>query len=400
MSFAIGGGRGRAVHDALKDILLGAERVSIAVSYIQRAGWELLRALLRPGQLTGLRILCTDQLGITDPAAIRAIMHSGVDVRAFVPTGIVYHPKLYLAHQVRGSARFLLGSANLSKSALESGVEIDVSGEDAGDTLANWFDAIFADASRCAPFDAARLAALDKAWEARLKSRLVYQRAVSVARRPAASDLGAASAVETAFADLSPGVTPLNFDKAGNNVRQMGMISDLLAGRRRLEGKARSEMKLMGFVENGQLNALGRRAARIGTDAGIAAAWAGWLKAAPESDLLSASPSGHLLRARQAFRAFWSFPAEVTGFFIANAHNPPERIKRVMQTIELLANTGRDLSQLSLADIETLAAVLDNRSALRPEAAEAVRDYLENKGRRGWRVADRRLAVEAWRHAP
>jgi hypothetical protein len=70
-----------------------------------------------------------------------------------------------------------------------------------------------------------------------------------------------------------------------------------------------------------------------------------------------------------------------------------------LQTIELLSNTGRNLSRLELADVETLASVLGNTTLLSPQAAEAVRDYLANKGVRGWRVHDRRLAVEAWRDA-
>jgi hypothetical protein len=212
--------------------------------------------------------------------------------------------------------------------------------------------------------------------------------------------LSAVSAVEAAFATLTPGVTPLNFDKAGNNVRQLGLIRDALEGRRPLTGKTASEMKLLGFVDDRQLNPLGRQAAQARSDRGVADIWMRWLKGASEHDLELVSPSGQLSRARQAFRTFWTLPPEVTDFFIARAERPDPSTRRVLQTIELLANTGRTLSQLSLADVRTLATVVESTAGLPAASAEAVRDYLANKGPRGWRVHDRGLAVEAWRDAP
>lgn len=404
MSISVGGGRGRPIYQGLRDLVQNAEQVSVAVSYVQLAGWELLKSQLNQGQIRSLRVICTDQFGITDPAAVRAMIADGADVRAFVPTSVVYHPKLYLARQRQGGTRFMLGSANLSKSALETGIEIDISGDDADGTLAAWFDQLFNDPRKCAVFDQARLQALDKAWDARLKSRLTYQRALGNARTGAEGaaddgELSAASVVESAFANLQPGATPLNFDKAGNNVRAMGMLREGLEGRRPLTGKLASEMKLLGFVEDGQLNALGRAAARARSDRGVADIWMRWLKAATDAELLAVNPQGRLLRARLAFRSFWTFPSEVTDFFTANAVSPPLNTKRVLQTIELLANTGRDLSQLSLADVRTLSTVIDNTSSLPEAAAGAVRRYLDNKGPRGWTVADRRVAVESWRDA-
>lgn len=65
-----------------------------------------------------MRLVCTDQLGITQPAAVERALQSGVQIRNY-SGGAVYHPKVYLAHDRNlRPTRFLLGSANLSTSAL------------------------------------------------------------------------------------------------------------------------------------------------------------------------------------------------------------------------------------------------------------------------------------------
>ncbi len=399
MALAIGGGNGAPIRSLLRELVRGADRISIAVSYVQVSGWSLLRPMLSRPQLATMRLLCTDQLGLTDPSAIRSLMDAGIDVRAYVPTNKVFHPKVFLAHSEGRPTRFLLGSANLSRSALESAVEVDISGDDTEGELSNWFDAVFNDPKLATAFDDARLSSLELSWNARLKSRAVFQRSITDRRPQVMPSLSASNLVETAFSNLRPGVTPLNFDKAGNNVRQMGMIRELLDGRRRLEGKARSEMKLLGFVDGGQLNAFAYDARATLSDDGVALVWMRWLKSATDAQLLEVSPAGQLVRAKQAFKSFWTFSQEVTDFFIANSTHPTAAAKPILQTIELLSNTGRDLREIGLTEIRTLSQVLSNRQDLSTTAAEAVRDYLDNKGRRGWRAADRRLAVEAWQRA-
>lgn len=400
MAFAIGGNGGRPVFNALRELARGSVRLSVAVSYVQLSGWELLWQAM-PRQSRGhLRILCTDQLGITDPKAIRAILDEGVQLRAFKPNRVVFHPKVFIGHRVDGPDLYLLGSANLSRSALLSSVEVDQSGEDTNGTLGRWFDAQFSNPNKAVKFDEERLRALEAAFAARMKSGLVFQRAIAAVRRQDASvEANASATIESIFAGLTPTVAPLNFDKAGNNVRRLGIIQLALQGRIPLRGKTLSEMKLLGFAEEGQLNPLGRRAAAERSLEGVARIWMTWLKNASRTELALASPSGQLERARAAFQAFWTMKNEITEYFIQHSEAPTAQQKRTHQTIELLANSGRRLSDLSLDDVSTLSRILDNTKDLPPAAAEAVRDYLANKGARGWPYPDRRIAVIAWRDA-
>lgn len=58
-----------------------------------------------------MRMVCTDQLGITHPAAVQRAISSGIQIRNFADD-VVYHPKVYLAHDRNDRPiRFLLGSA-------------------------------------------------------------------------------------------------------------------------------------------------------------------------------------------------------------------------------------------------------------------------------------------------
>jgi HKD family nuclease len=107
----------------LSELVDGAETLSLAVSYLQVGGWELFRRHTSELNLPKMRIVCTDQLGITHPEAVGRAIRSGVQIRNFAGSG-VYHPKVYLAHDRNDRPiRFLLGSANLSTSAFTSSVE-------------------------------------------------------------------------------------------------------------------------------------------------------------------------------------------------------------------------------------------------------------------------------------
>ena len=99
---------------AIAEIARGASTLSVAVSYLQRGGWELFRHQIGRLEPARVRIVCTDQLGITQPAAVQAALNSHVQVRNFAG-GATYHPKVYLAHDGAGRpVQFLVGSANMS----------------------------------------------------------------------------------------------------------------------------------------------------------------------------------------------------------------------------------------------------------------------------------------------
>ncbi|MGA1523699.1 MAG: HIT domain-containing protein, partial [Planctomycetota bacterium] len=110
-----------------------AVRVDIAVAFVMRRGVELVRPHLedllayrdRPGQL---RLLTGDYLDATDPDGLEALLDLPGDagqreLRVFEAKGQAFHPKSYIFHLQDGSGIAFVGSSNLSKSALEDGVE-------------------------------------------------------------------------------------------------------------------------------------------------------------------------------------------------------------------------------------------------------------------------------------
>lgn len=109
-----------------------SQRADMAVAFIQVSGlerlWPDLEQLLeRPG--ARLRILTGDYLGVTDPDALQRLLllqeryPDQVVLRVFQSQGTAFHPKAYLFTDLEGRQTSLVGSSNLSESALGSGVE-------------------------------------------------------------------------------------------------------------------------------------------------------------------------------------------------------------------------------------------------------------------------------------
>jgi len=111
--------------------LARAARADIAVAFVMRSGVERLddgfRQLLARGG--HLRLVTGDYQGITDPDALRQLddlqlaYAAQVQVRAFVSDGRSFHPKSYLLIGGELDGVAYVGSSNLSRSALEEGVE-------------------------------------------------------------------------------------------------------------------------------------------------------------------------------------------------------------------------------------------------------------------------------------
>lgn len=394
MSITFGGVSTKTVLDAVSECIHEFDHLAIAVSYVQLSGWDLLLPLIGHSPHT-VRLICTDQLAITDPAAIRAMRRSGVTVHAYTGPKI-YHPKIFIASKAGQADQWVLGSANLSRSALTSSVEV-VYGSRASDGEALvWFDTLFAHESSV--FDETRLAALEASFAARIKGGIATARAKGVPSNIIAQDMGALETIEATFASLPITTVPLNIDKAGNNVRTLDRVKQVLDNVHLLKGKALNELKLLGFAHNTSYSELGTTT-QDKTITDIATIWTRWLKNASLSELHAANPSGRLIQARKAFDAFWLLPEPITDYFLAYCTNPNPKIRRSLQAIELIANTERFLPSLSVDDILELSLMLDATSQLKPEVKNIVDDYLVNKGTRSWNVADRELILRAWKSA-
>ncbi|MDC3413120.1 DEAD/DEAH box helicase family protein [Aquibacillus sp. 3ASR75-11] len=104
-----------------------ASTIYILTSFVMKSGVELLRPYLIAAAKRGADIkICTgDYLFVTQPDALKKLLFAdfkNVEVRMWRSNGTSFHPKAYLFnHMEKGT--FIVGSSNLSRSALTTGVE-------------------------------------------------------------------------------------------------------------------------------------------------------------------------------------------------------------------------------------------------------------------------------------
>ncbi|WP_369903636.1 DEAD/DEAH box helicase family protein [Bacillus manliponensis] len=103
-----------------------AKAVYILTSFVMKSGVNILVEPLRRAAERGVDIkVCTgDYLYITQPDALQKLyeIHPSIEVRLWRSAGKSFHPKAYLfEHESDGV--MIVGSSNMSKSALTSGVE-------------------------------------------------------------------------------------------------------------------------------------------------------------------------------------------------------------------------------------------------------------------------------------
>lgn len=395
---------------ALKELVDGAETLSVAVSYLQVGGWELFRHHTRGLSLPGMRIVCTDQMGITPPAAVKLAQNCGVQIRNF-SGDVTYHPKVYLAHDRSGTVkRCLLGSANLSSSAFTSSVEAGVISSDSAalGTLTRWFNELFK--KRSEDFTPESLRVMEEKWRAaavnRAHARLRVRRSLIIPTLSAAASLEAEDldTLEDVFSTVQLPIGLLNMDYAANNIRNVKRVREVLADWRNVvkdtgsaHSKQRSELKLLGFAKGSTLTPLGRRAAAAGNLEEVARLWCVWLQHASSQEL--AAINTKLIVAKRVFTQFWKLGDEVQNFFLNYAARPTNVERPMLQTIELLCNASDVVQELSLEDIQTLAPLLAQTRRLPAFVHNAVLDYQGNKGERGWDSPDRKIVPLAWRDA-
>ena len=118
------GGRARLPLHCLRELLDRSDEALLAVAYVRRGGVGLIEREVkglrrRHGRL---RVLTTFDFGLTEPAALEALMDEGAEVRVARLADRAYHPKVYLGTGASGP-RVLLGSANLTAAGLIRNVE-------------------------------------------------------------------------------------------------------------------------------------------------------------------------------------------------------------------------------------------------------------------------------------
>lgn len=123
-------GGGNAMLNRLIDHIDGADRVDLAVAFVLRSGIALLRPYLqdlldREGRL---RIVVGDYMDVTEPAALRVLLDfKGLcEVYVFEARAGSFHPKAWV-FMAKGGGEAIVGSSNLSRTALTDGVEWNLS---------------------------------------------------------------------------------------------------------------------------------------------------------------------------------------------------------------------------------------------------------------------------------
>lgn len=111
----------------LQESIRKAERIDIIVSFLMESGVRLVLKDLKDALERGarIRLLTGNYLGITQPSALYLIkkeLGNQIDLRFYIEKDRSFHPKAYIFHYADFSEIYV-GSSNLSRSALTSGIE-------------------------------------------------------------------------------------------------------------------------------------------------------------------------------------------------------------------------------------------------------------------------------------
>lgn len=111
----------------LKMSMARAKAIDIVVSFLMESGVRMILKDLQQAINRGaqVRILTGNYLGITQPGALYLLkkeLHDQVDLRLYQEKNRSFHPKAYIFHWENGSEIYI-GSSNISRSALTSGIE-------------------------------------------------------------------------------------------------------------------------------------------------------------------------------------------------------------------------------------------------------------------------------------
>ncbi len=119
--------RNRFLYYQLKMSMLKANKIDIIVSFLMESGVRMILKDLKAALDRGVqvRILTGNYLGITQPSALCLIkkeLGNRVDLRFYNDKERSFHPKSYIFHY-ENAGEIYIGSSNVSRSALTSGIE-------------------------------------------------------------------------------------------------------------------------------------------------------------------------------------------------------------------------------------------------------------------------------------
>lgn len=114
--------------DKLRQAFKKAKKIDIIVAFLMESGVRLLEKDLKDvlDRNVPIRILTGNYLNITQPQALyllKDILKDKVDLRFYNVSGKSFHPKAYIFEYDNKDGDIFIGSSNISKSALTSGIE-------------------------------------------------------------------------------------------------------------------------------------------------------------------------------------------------------------------------------------------------------------------------------------
>lgn len=119
--------KSRFLYYQLKMSMMKAKKIDIIVSFLMESGVRLILKDLKAALDRGVqvRVLTGNYLGITQPSALYLIkqeLGNHVDLRFYSDKERSFHPKAYIFHY-ESKSEIYVGSSNISRSALTSGIE-------------------------------------------------------------------------------------------------------------------------------------------------------------------------------------------------------------------------------------------------------------------------------------
>ena len=127
MAQAITGGVVDPLHPHLAEAISRAESIRFIVSFVMESGAKLIAPHLKQAAERGaeIRLLTGQYLSVTEPSALyflRSELGDLIDIRFYSGEVLAFHPKAYILDYANDADVFV-GSSNLSRSALVTGVE-------------------------------------------------------------------------------------------------------------------------------------------------------------------------------------------------------------------------------------------------------------------------------------